>query len=158
VHGVIGQKQGFKSLVFNIITDNSCQSTVACWVCHVTNNFMQVKDVVNLLHTSSLLHLYNSQLYSLSPLQSSISTAVQLYLSDCWTTTASNAPNTNWLRRPLYFNSLLTHFSLPYKPSVGQWETHLASLLRKRQVYKHCWAMLPRVVYCCIATSALRLG
>jgi hypothetical protein len=32
----------------------------------------------------------------------------------------SNVPSTNWLSRPLHFNSPLTHSSLPYKPSVEQ--------------------------------------
>jgi hypothetical protein len=46
---------------------------------------------------------------------------------------------------------------LSYKPSVGQWNTRLLSLLRCHRVYR-----LPsnaaRVVYCSLANSVLRLG
>jgi hypothetical protein len=53
---------------------------------------------------------------------------------------------------------LLRQSSLSYKPSVRQRKTHLASLLRKHRVYRRCWATLPKVVYCCVATTTLRLG
>jgi hypothetical protein len=48
-------------------------------------------------------------------------------------------------------NHTLTGYSLStnsYKPSVGQRKTNIASLLRKRRVYRRCWGTLPRVVYC----------
>jgi hypothetical protein len=50
----------------------------------------------------------------------------------------------------------LTGYSLSsysYKPPVGQRKTHIASLLRKRRVYRRCWGTLPRVVYCCVVTA-----
>jgi hypothetical protein len=65
----------------------------------------------------------------------------------------------NWLRRLLHFNWPLRKWSSPfYIASVGQRKTHIASLLRKRRVYRICRTTLPSVVYCFVAISLLRLG
>jgi hypothetical protein len=138
-----------------------------CWVYNATHNFTPYW----VWRIYSTFALTRAQFTITSPANARRNCARRLHNPHCVTNvhTHSFATNrtislvthslltTHWTRRPIQFNWLHRQCSSLINPQPEN-SKRLTSLLPNCRVYRCCWAMLPSVVYCCVATSVLRLG